>query len=217
MGQLIAQNATSWTAALLKSDDQNQFPRTIQALVHALPQTSHVCAALLQYDTAHYGSFYTPHLTNAKVIQLLTCTNNHTLQTEAAWMVEGLARREIQTVHHFVQDTTNGLLHHMIAILNNHNQTPPTVQLPLWRAMGHLAVADEGTLLPKLLQTTGLVQAGTHMLQQPHTTTTAVLSEALATIACLLCDAGIPNHPSTTIAMPTIGNAHYAIGTQRGL
>lgn len=204
VGMLVAQDATAWTPRVL-----DLWPR----LVQALPQTLHACAALIFYDNTAWGRFFLQHLAPSQLAHMLQLppatggdNNNNfdddTALVETAWMVEGLSRREPAAVQALLQETT--LVTNMVSLLLLPTSSSPRVQLPLWRAIGNFAVSNQGQYVTALLesQQPALLQAGVQVLTSGAATTTTVRVEALSTMACLLVDAGSPQHPSTTIALP---------------
>ena len=207
VGMLVAQDATAWTPRVL-----DLWPR----LVQALPQTLHACAALIFYDNTAWGRFFLEHLAPSQLAHMLqrplatggdNDTNNNnfdddTALVETAWMIEGLSRREPAAVQALLQETT--LVTNMVSLLLLPTSSSPRVQLPLWRAIGNFAVSNQGQYVTALLesQQPALLQAGVQVLTSGAATTTTVRVEALSTMACLLVDAGSPQHPSTTIALP---------------
>jgi hypothetical protein len=203
VGQAVAQDATAWSRRLLYDS------QVWSSLVAHLPATSYVCAAILQNDTQHYGSFFLEHLTPARLAMLLqqtaastdTSANRTSLIAETAWMIEGVARREASAVQSLVDASQSNLLDVIVHALC---ESPPTVQLPLVRAIGHMAVTQDGQYVPRLLSHTGFINAMASLLgnnKNNPPTTPAVLGEALSTLSCLWCDSGRSNHPATTIAL----------------
>ena len=197
ISDLVAQDATVWSSWILRDDDRNLWPR----LVHALPQTLPVCAAVLYYDASKYGMSFLRDLTALQLAQLLASTALDSVQrTEVAWMVEGLARREPLAVRALL-DSEAGLIAAITSRLLQ-SDVLPAVLLPLWRALGHFAVANNGSFVQDLLSHQSVIHAGVMLLQQARNIPTTVVVEGLDTLACLLFDVGTANHLSTTIAAP---------------
>jgi hypothetical protein len=210
---LMARNVAPWTSGIVRNDN---WP----PMVHALPRTLPACAAMTYYDTSQYGMWFLQHLLPQHVAELLKMDTalDATQRTEVAWMLEGLARREGRAVEALLEPTA-GLLPAVLKWLvgpplppistttatvpRPPPAAPPSVQLPLWRMLGHCAVASDGALVHHLLSQEEVIQAGVTLLQQSTTTfSKTVLVEGLETLSCLLFDAGTIHHPSTTIAAP---------------
>jgi hypothetical protein len=139
------------------------------------------------------------YLRPAQLAQLLSSSSFDDLQrSEVAWMVEGLSRREGRSVETLLKPEF-GLVDAILSLLIQANVSPQ-ISLPLWRALGNAAVAEDGKYVPVLLQSSLLLQAGTMILQEHYGGTTSVLVEGLDTLSSLLFDAGVINHPSTIAA-----------------
>jgi len=161
-------------------------------LVANLPNTVYACAAVVRQDATSFGMDFLQSLTTHHIAQLLqhdrTCV-------EAAWILESLTRREDAAVDCILSDGNlfGALVHqlHEATVQAKTNLLTPALQ-----AIGNIATSCEGRHVHLLLSDTVFVQTLVHLLEQ------GTQLDAVWVAGCFLCDAGIPLHSSTQIAVP---------------
>ena len=176
----------------------------IRALLSAIHQPAAAWALTnaIQHDTVEYASVYCNDqaLSAALLEQLL---KEKPVATQAAWMLTALTTREAEVVQYLMKHPTFATT--MIDCMKSpvcKDQLAPLVQ-----ALGNIATSstsDGGppfstnmiTALPTLTPMLG------QLLQIP--TNREVVQQAAWLASCLLQNAGIPDHPATTIAAPTL-------------
>lgn len=176
----------------------------VQALVAAIHQPTAAWALTnaIRHDTTEYARVYCNDqaLTPALLEQLL---KEKPVATQAAWMLAILTSREEQVVHYLLSHPT--FANTMIECMKR----PVDIDqlAPLVQAMGNIATCStmeggapfSGQLLTSLPPLTPMLG---QLLQIP--TNREVVQQAAWLAGCLLLDAGIPNHPATTIAAPVL-------------
>jgi hypothetical protein len=165
-----------------------------QPLVEQLPVTSYVCAALLRQDASTLGMHFITSLTPSKLTALL---NNEASAVEAAWMLESLTRREDAVVETLCQDA------HLLPtlcerLLQATHHAWREFLVPALQSLENIAVACNGHYIRQILLTPSVLQACSTILDQ------GLVMDVLPLVTALVCDAGLPDHPSTTIAVPAL-------------
>jgi hypothetical protein len=166
-------------------------------LVEALPLSSFCCASVLRYDAATFGDFFLRSLPTTKLNQLLQqdTQQQSTLVQHAAWMLYGLSIRDDDAVNTLCANSDL-----LSTVTQRLLSDSPLVAVPLCQALANLAVACHGRHVPTLLSTPQLVESITLLLSRQSTNT--IVMDSIGLAGCLLCDAGVDGHLSTTVAVP---------------
>jgi hypothetical protein len=220
IGNLIQDETSSASSVLLNA----LIPQYWQLFIQNLPMSSYCCAAILRVDSKHYGvefcsiqgsqeNINQQGLTPAHLCSLL---ENEKTAIDAAWILDGLCRREddaVDFVCHsplllssFVQQ-----LHNRTIMASSDFSCGDDVYeflIPSLRAFGNIGAACQGKYVPLLLSEAmnHFLSAINILLELPLSGKTSIkfssiFTEAAYVAGCLLVDAGWPNHPSTTIAV----------------
>lgn len=198
----------------------------IPALISAVhnPAAAWALTNAIRHDTAEYARVYCNDqaLSPALLEQLL---KEKAIATQAAWMLATLTNREEEVVQYLLSHPTFATT--MVECMKR----PVDIDqlAPLVQAMGNIATCSttEGgppfsaTLLTSLPTLTPMLG---QLLQIP--TNREVVQQAAWLAGCFLLDAGMPNHPATTIAAPVLvpllfqelrDNTPHSLGNQREL
>ena len=176
----------------------------IPALLSAVHQPAAAWALTnaIRHDTAEYAKVYCNDTTLSPSL-LEHLLKEPAVATQAAWMVATLTNREEDVVQYMMNHPT------FPSTLIECMKRPASKDrlAPLVQALGNIATCCvseggppfSGEMLTKLPTLTPMLG---QLLQIP--TNREVVNRASWLAGCLLHDAGIPNHPSTTIAAPTL-------------
>jgi len=195
-------------------------------LTSHLPASAYCCAAIIRNDQTHYAMDFLQaqqpqqqhHISPLQLTQLL---RDDRTAVEAAWILEGLSRREDEAVHFLcgrrgrrmveeeeeeetAAEETDMLLPCLIQRIHHHSTTSSTTTaskeflVPALRAVGNLCTACEGQYVVDFLQQQqpAFVEAMNRLLEQK------TVLDAVSVAGSLLTDAGLPGHPSTDTALP---------------
>ena len=194
-------------------------------LTSHLPASSYCCAAIIRNDQTHYAMDFLQaqqpqqHMAISSPLQLTQLLRDDRTAMEAAWILEGLSRREDEAVHvlcgrrrrRMVEEETattsaeetDRLLPCLIQRIHHHANTSTTTAskeflVPALRAVGNLCTACEGQYVVDFLQQQqpAFVEAMNRLLEQKS------VLDAVYVSGSLLTDAGLPGHPSTDTALP---------------
>jgi hypothetical protein len=179
-------------------------------LVRYLPHSSYCCATILRQDQIHYGMDFLQELHPQIIAKLLSLetddTNIDSTSTvvEAAWMVEGLSRREDAAVDCLLQQDSSDpsliaclirRLQYLITTKNSDSE----FWFPALNSICNMTTSCEGRYVEFFLQYPGFVSIINHLLECQN----PFLLPAVVSVANgLLIDAGWPGHASTEIAAP---------------
>ena len=128
-----------------------------------------------------------------------------TISTQTAWMIASLTSREQEIVNYlcsypsFCRSLLRALevlAFEKLSPISGHDDP----SLPLIQALGH--IASYAAYVPVLISL-NLASIVRHLLQQ-STCRGPVFSQTAWLAGCLLCDAGVADHPSTTVAAPIL-------------
>jgi hypothetical protein len=204
------------------------WPRIVAALVSAsesegegiatpyyaaLSAVSKLCAVILHHDTVTPGMQFlagggscggglTP-------LQLSSFLRNESTAASAAWMVEGLTRREDEAVEALCRDgalvaALGRKLRDSVAIwrpaLSIIPPAAPIGLLPTLRTVGNVVIACQGRYLGGLAK--ALVDTLGTLLVQHGFPASAISNEVLWVMGCCLFDSGRPMHVATTTLAP---------------
>ena len=163
------------------------------AIVSQLPTTSYLCAAMAQKDNTSFASYFMENLTTQVLTSLLQQRESDSTFVDAAWILEGVSRREDAAVKLLCQD--EALMHALAALMMEHTTASNAPFLfPAVKAVGNMAVACDGTFIPLLLSV--FSQHLTRILEN------GILLEGVKTASCFLVDAGLRHHASTHVGIP---------------
>jgi hypothetical protein len=118
--------------------------------------------------------------------------------TQAAWMMASLTSRESEVVQYLMRHAS--LKSTLVTCLERPVAKDQVV--PLLQTLGNIASYEE-YVAPLLALPSNLITALGRLLQTPNLQR-EVLVQAAWLAGCLLCDAGVEHHPSTSIAAPTL-------------
>ncbi|KAL7580766.1 hypothetical protein ACA910_001047 [Epithemia clementina (nom. ined.)] len=181
---------------------QHVWPAWSTIVTH-LPATSYLCAAMAQKDNTRFASHFMQDLTTTVLTSLLQSSEEPQQEqhpeleastvVDAAWILEGLSRREDAAVK--VLCGNEVLMQNLASLLEEHTTKPNASFLfPTLKAIGNMAVACDGTFVPALL--TKFAEPLTQILEK------GIVLEGVKTAAFFLFDAGLPRHSSTVLALP---------------
>jgi hypothetical protein len=128
--------------------------------------------------------------------------------TQASWMIASLTNREEEVVNYLCSSPNASFCASLIQALDNSISCPrggdnDDQRLPLIQALGHIASyeAHVPTLLALNLAplVARILQQGNELLRGGP-----ILQQTAWLAGCLLCDAGLAQHPSTTVAAPML-------------
>jgi hypothetical protein len=231
IGNLVQDEKASSASALLDS----LLPQYWYVFVQHLPVSSYCCAALLRMDCKHYGiefcsvqnnqdsmnndsNYNSNRSKQSGFTQLQICAllENEKTAIDAAWILDGLCRREDDAIDFLCQppnvlSTLVQQLYNRTIVLSSPNTVGEDIYeflIPALRAFGNIGTACEGRFVPLLLCDTlsQFLTSINTLLEIPtsgktSTMFSSIFVEAAYVAGCLLTDAGWPNHPSTTIAV----------------
>jgi hypothetical protein len=162
------------------------------SLVSFLPKTAYACAAIIKQDSVSDAMDFLSSLTNSHLVGLF---EREETAISAAWCLEGLTRREDSAVEHLCIDKT--LMNTLIQRLEEATLTSrPFFLVPALQAITNMASACDGEFVADFLSSDIFVKTLATLIQK------GIVVDCLTTAASLLCDAGINDHPSTTIGGP---------------
>jgi len=175
------------------------LPSWSTLVVANLPATSYLCAAMAQKDGTSLAMALVQPMSTPQLVAMLG--NEHTLQNEAiatnaqvdvSWFLEGVTRREDEAVYTICRDQV--LLQALKKAFEVEIKRSNIAFLfPACKTLGNIAVACGGSFVPYLLDFFGPPLLA--LLQQGQ------VLEVVPTVATLLCDAGVPEHASTTVGI----------------
>jgi hypothetical protein len=178
--------------------------QTVPLLVRGLQQTPPSPAAAwaltnaIRNDTTAYAStYFSDQCLSPALLERILLSGSPQVATQAAWMVASLTNREPDVVEVLVGSCPS-FLPNVIRLLEH----PPHGEdqlLPLIQALGNIASYEER--VPALLSLQQLVPSVATILKQARG---PLLQQTAWLAGCLLCDAGLPQHPSTTVAEPIL-------------
>jgi Importin beta binding domain len=152
-------------------------------LVSHWPYSAYCCATIVRHDHVHYGMDFLAALTSSHLSRLLAVhQTNITAATDAAWILEGLTRREDNAVHALCQSGTEQhsapapLIHLLLQCMDASssaalNQGASNVQLhvyfltPALRTVCNLAWACNRRFLDVVLSNEWLMPAINRLLE----------------------------------------------------
>jgi hypothetical protein len=184
-------------------------PTLIAALIKAVsmvpPQASWALTNMIRNDHVSLASTYCAQdlLTAPRLMQWL---QHPPIATQTAWMIASLTGREPEMVFYLCRHLS------FLSALVQALQSPlaPDQAAPLIQALGNIA-SHETMVPPLLLQTNPpLVPLLQQLLQQTPSSRGRnsnggnLLSLTAWLSGCLLIDAGMDQHPSTTVAAPAL-------------
>jgi hypothetical protein len=190
-------------------------PTMIRGLVQAVPNTPKTAAwaltNMIRNDTTTYASAYCND-TLLSVSLLLQWLQQPEIATQTAWMIASLTSREEQVVQYLCHRQTatptqtfpQSLL--FVSSILQTIQRPVTEDqsLPLIQALGN--IASYASLVPPLLTGTSpsILSIIEQLLTQTRRSRDPTIVHTTWLAGCLLVDVGIEDHPSTTMAAPTL-------------
>ena len=176
--------------------------QAVPALVQALQQNPPSPAAAwaltnaIRNDTTASASIYcSDEYLSPALLESMLLSGSPQVATQAAWMVASLTNREPDVVE--VLSSCPSFLPNVIRLLEH----PPHGEdqlLPLVQALGNIASYEERVPALLSLQLAPVVATILNQARGPLLQQTAWLA------GCLLCDAGLLQHPSTTVAEPIL-------------
>ena len=178
--------------------------RSLIQVVSTTPAAAWALTNMIRNDTTSYGKTYCSEseglLSPALLLQWLQVP---TIATQTAWMISSLTAREEENVFYLCGHLS--FPSNLVYSLQNpvtHDQVCPLVE-----ALGNIAC--HASMVPPLLTQMNppLVPILQHILTQTpsrNKTNPQLLNLAAWLTGCLLIDAGVENHPSTTVAAPVL-------------
>jgi len=173
----------------------------IPALVSAINQPAAAWALTnaIRNDTATWASVYcNEKFLNPGLLEQLL--QQPLIATQTAWMIASLTSREAAVVQYLVgHPSFSQTLVRCLEQPISQNQTVPLVQ-----ALGNIATYEE--FVARLLSLPSFLPLLGQLLFQNHTNSGSreVMVHTAWLAGCLLCDAGLSSHPSTTSAAPSL-------------
>lgn len=186
---------------LLQESDSQILPHILPAwasIVQRLPSTIYLCAAAVRHDHTHYGMTFLQALTPDRIAALFqyATVEQQSLWVDAAWVLEGVSRREQDCVDMLWNNATLlpnlvDCMEYSITTLKEQAWLVPAVQ-----ALTNLLTACQSHHVCFLLSNPKFVSVVSTLLEQRHSL------PVVTVVSCLLVDAGIRDHPATTVAVP---------------
>jgi hypothetical protein len=182
----------------------------------ALSAVSKLCAVILQHDAVTPGmKFLTGSgycgvdYSGLTPLLLSSLLRSESTATSAAWMLEGLTRREDEAVEALCRDGTLVVaLGEKLRESVSGRQPPASIGhpvapmgfLPTLRTVGNVIIACQGRFLVGLVE--ALAETVGPVLFQQGFAATTVVNEVLWVMGCCLFDCGRPMHVATTTLAP---------------
>jgi hypothetical protein len=189
-----------WTVAMAAPHNQETNPSVVVTL----------CATVIRQDITAYASDYLTALTLPRLAQLLQSGDNDVLLA-AVSILESLTSREDAAVAMIFSDQVSAAtllsllvqrIHTIVAMVTTSVPSIPnnahTILTVALQVLANMAVACQGQYVATILEHSLLLHSLTCIIDGRITV------EVLSLVGCLLCDAGIPNHASTTIGVPAL-------------
>ena len=196
LGNLAGEGSSQVCPALRQAG----MVRALVAAIHRYPATATwALTTAIRNDTTAWASTYcSDELLPPSLLEQLVKSQQPTVATQAAWMVASLTSREEAIVKYLVEHTT--FCATLVQCLGQPISKDQSI--PLVQALGHIASYED--LVPSLLspQIPLVSLIGQLLMQQQQPKELTIHLSWLA--GCLLCDARLVNHPSSTIASPTL-------------
>jgi hypothetical protein len=208
VGNLVGDDRAAQNIFKAVSDDfkTSLVAGLIRSVSPATPAAAWALTSMIRNDAVSYARTYCSETLLSSSL-LMAWLREPSLATQTAWMIASLTTREQHTVeylcgkHYDKQEKESSFLSIIVQSIQNPLQPDQTV--PLVQALGNLACHP--SLVPTLLTqtTTPLIP----VLQQILSATTSrdpILVQGAWLAGCLLVDAGVRHHPSTTVAAPAL-------------
>jgi hypothetical protein len=191
LGNLVGEDSTAVQSSLRQAG-------VIHVLVAAIrhPAAAWALTNAIRSDTTTLGSFYfSDNLLTPQLLEQLLL-KEPAVSTQAAWMIASLTSREYETVHYMMGHAT-----FCQTLLKCLEQPSSKDQLmALIQAFGNIANFE--SCVAPLLSFPSFPRLIGQFLQQTGNRELVAQSADLA--GCLLYGAGLPDHPSTTVAAPIL-------------
>ena len=178
----------------------------IRSVSPATPTAAWTLTNMIRNDSISYASSYCSESLLSSTL-LMTWLREPSLATQTAWMIASLTAREEETVDYLCgklytnREKEFSFLSAIIKSVQKPLQQDQTV--PLVQSLGNLACRPS-LVAPLLTQTSpSLIPLLQHILNATSSRD-PVLMQGAWLAGCLLVDVGIENHPSTTLAAPTL-------------
>jgi hypothetical protein len=173
-------------------------PALVQALQQSPPSPAAAWAltnAIRNDTTATASIYFSDKYLSPALLESMLLSGSPQVATQAGWMVASLTNREPDVVE--VLCSCPSFLPNVIRLLEH----PPHGEdqlLPLIQALGNISSYEER--VPALLSLQ-LAPILANILKQARG---PLLQQTAWLAGCLLCDAGLPQHPSTTVGEPIL-------------
>ena len=193
LGNLVDDDST--TRVLFKL-----IPHWSSILLRVWPASSYCCAAIVRQDRTLYGRFFwqSSNLLE-QLAQVLLRHDESTKHVEVAWILEGLSRREIETVHAIM--TTPLLVPALVQCLATAAGVATDLVVPALRTVQHLATAGSGHYVAALGTMEHLIPTVCRLLETTSTST-IVTTEAIRAASVLMRDTvGPPRQAQKTASL----------------
>jgi len=150
----------------------------------------------IRHDTSAWASTYCDeHLLSPALLERLM--RQPDVGTQAAWMVASLTDREPYIVHYLAGRSS--FLPTLLQCLNS--PVAPDQVLPIAQAM--VQIASQEQMVAPIVNMPDYIPTVCRFLSDGNSSR-EIRIHMINVVGCLLCDAGLENHPSSTIAAPAL-------------
>ena len=178
----------------------------IRSVSPATPTAAWTLTNMIRCDSVSYARTYCSEKTLSTSL-LTAWLQEPSLATQTAWMVASLTAREEETVEYLCgkYQSKQGIECSFLSVITRSIENPSQSDqtLPLLQALGNIA-CHPSLVRPLLTQTTPDLIPLLQTILNSTPSRDPILLQGAWLAGCLLVDAGLDNHPSTTIAAPAL-------------